>query len=66
MPKLILDKFTTMRISGQRRHQMRKQEKGICKICPERAVKGKLLCPVHEEAAAAHMRVKRSPAWSMV
>jgi hypothetical protein len=66
MPKLILDKFTTMPISRQRRYQMRRQQEGRCKLCAEPAARGKLLCAAHERAAAEHMRSKRSPAWEMI
>jgi hypothetical protein len=66
MPKLILDKFTTMPISRQRRYQMRRQQEGCCKLCAEPVEKGKLLCAHHEQAAAEHMRTKRSPAWEMI
>lgn len=66
MPKLILDKFTTMAISRQRRYQLRRQQAGCCKICGERAVPDKLLCEKHEAAAVEHMRTKRSPAWDLI
>lgn len=64
MPKLILDKFTTMPISRQRRYQMRKQQSGKCKICGQPA-KG-LRCKLHQAAAVAYMRARRSPAYDLI
>lgn len=33
MPKLIQDRFTAMRISAQRRYQLRREAAGRCRIC---------------------------------
>jgi len=41
MPKIIQDKFTRMRISDQRRYQLRREAKGLCRLCGSPAVKSK-------------------------
>lgn len=33
MAKLIQDEFTSMRISRQRRYQLRREKAGLCRLC---------------------------------
>ena len=52
MPKQIQDEFTGMRISRQRRYQLRHEKRGLCRCCSEPAVRdgrgdAKGLCARH-------------------
>ena len=49
MAKLIQDEFTSMRISRQRRYQMRREKAGLCRICGDVCAKGQVYCPEHLE-----------------
>jgi hypothetical protein len=40
MPKLIRDEFSDLKVSRQRRYQMRKRSRGLCIICTEKAADG--------------------------
>ena len=41
MPKQIQDEFTAMRISRQRRYQLRHEKSGLCRCCSAEAVRNR-------------------------
>ncbi len=43
-PNTIIDQFTDLQISRQRRYQLRKQASGLCVICGKRKAVSKSLC----------------------
>lgn len=47
--KLIQDKFTSMRVSRQRRYQLRKEAAGLCRICGDVCARKQVYCPTHLE-----------------
>ena len=49
MAKLIQDEFTSMRISRQRRYQLRREKEGLCRICGEKAARNARYCKTHLE-----------------
>ncbi len=49
MGKQIQDKFTSMRISRQRRYQLRREEAGLCRICGDVCASKQVYCPAHLE-----------------
>lgn len=49
MSKQIQDKFTGMAISRQRKYQLRREARGLCRTCGSKAVKGTKYCLAHRE-----------------
>lgn len=49
MSRQIQDRFTGMDISPQRRYQLRREARGLCRICSGRVVAGKKYCATHLE-----------------
>lgn len=49
MAKLIQDEFTSMRISRQRRYQLRREKAGQCRLCGAVAVDDGTYCTEHLE-----------------
>lgn len=47
MPKLIQDEFTRLKISDQRRYQLRREKKGLCRLCGSPVLTGKTYCETH-------------------
>lgn len=65
MPKLIQDKFTSRSISRQRKYQLRREERGLCRICgaPVATTRDtqRKLCALHLAEARGHARDSSSP-----
>ncbi len=40
MPRLIQDEFTMLPVSAQRKHQLRHERDGKCRVCPQPATHG--------------------------
>lgn len=49
MGKLIQDEFTSMRVSRQRRYQLRREKAGLCRICGDVCATGQVYCITHLE-----------------
>lgn len=55
--QLIIDEFTHLPVSRQRKHQLRKQKQGLCMICAAPAVNA-FFCPAHLETVRTYQRTK--------
>ena len=58
MPKLIVDQYTELPISRQRRYQLRKQKQGRCAFCGAPAANSSR-CPKHLILARERTRKKQ-------
>ena len=53
--KKITDEFSELPISRQRKYQLRKESKGLCRICGQKAV-NKSHCEKHNDMAKGYMK----------
>jgi len=58
MPKLIQDEFSALNISDQRRYQLRREKRGLCRLCGSAVVAGKPYCQKHYERQLGYGRAK--------
>lgn len=56
--ELIIDEFTHLPVSRQRKHQLRKEKLGICSICTKPATSGNF-CEVHRVSARTNALIRR-------
>lgn len=47
MPDKIIDQFSDLPMSRQRKYQLRKASRGLCQICTKPVMTGLTLCPTH-------------------
>lgn len=59
MPKEILDGFTNMNVSPQRRRQLRLIAKGLCRICSAPTEKGSIECDGCKAKAKARRECRK-------
>jgi hypothetical protein len=59
MPKKILDGFTNMDVSPQRRRQLRLIAKGLCRICSAKCEPGSLECEECKGKAKARRECRK-------
>ena len=52
----IQDKFTKLKVSKQRRYQIRQRERGKCEKCNRKTEGGKTMCNYHREMAKKRYR----------
>lgn len=61
MPRLIQDEFTSLKVSPQRRYQLRRAAAGLCRLCgaPE-ASPGLGYCEKHHASQLGYAKRRRS------
>jgi len=52
---LILDEFTSLKVSRQRRYQLRRERDGLCRLCGEPVEAPSHYCAKHRAEQAARM-----------
>jgi CDGSH-type Zn-finger protein len=60
MPKLIQDEFTSLDVSDQRRYQLRREKRGLCRLCGSAVSPGKPYCQAHYERQLSYGRKARA------
>lgn len=56
---VIHDQFTALAVSKQRRYQLRREAKGLCSQCGEKAVSGMIHCERCHDLALSRNRQRR-------
>ena len=58
--RLIQDKFTSLKVSRQRRYQLRREAAGLCRLCGDKATPESAYCKKHLAAQRRHVRRNNS------